>query len=63
MAWTYCRKCDTEMEEPTLREVLTYDYLCPNCGSLVDPQKSVNECIIELLERVEALENENGIHP
>nr|DAF78076.1 MAG TPA: DNA-directed RNA polymerase [Caudoviricetes sp.] len=33
MAFVYCDECETGMDRPSQREVLTNQYICPNCGS------------------------------
>lgn len=57
MAYSYCRKCDAEMGEPSLSEVLNCDHTCTQCGHSNHPLKSDAEAILEMAERLEALEN------
>ena len=56
MAYTYCGKCDRGLDEPTPSQVLYDDYECPCCGYSNSCPKSVNELILELIERIETLE-------
>lgn len=59
MAWAYCSKCETGMNEPTVEEALKNEYVCPTCGHNNFPNKSLADIVIELSQRVEALEQGN----
>lgn len=59
MAWTYCSKCDASMSEPTVEEALKNEYCCKQCGHTNFPNKSMADIVIELNERLEALEQGN----
>lgn len=56
MAWMYCGKCEAEQQEPTDEQVLNGEYLCPQCGHHNYPNKSLNDVVLSILERLEALE-------
>ena len=61
MAWTYC-KCGHEFNEPTVEQVLEQSMTCPECSREVDPVKTVNQLIGELVERIEELERRNHVN-
>ena len=54
--WKYCDKCNAELDPPTHREALTDTYECPHCGMVNDPLTSMQEIVLDLLERVKELE-------
>lgn len=56
MAWAYCSKCEASMSEPTVEEALKNEYHCKSCGHNNFPNKSMADIVIELNERLEALE-------
>lgn len=64
MAFVYCVECGTGMERPSQREVLTNQYICPNCGSnqsyRIDESHRA-DCLGRLIDRLEAVENALGI--
>ena len=55
--YAYCENCGCYMNEPTVREVLTNSYEC-KCGTINQPIKTTEDIIIDLVERVEKLEND-----
>ena len=57
MAWQYCRKCGHGMCEPTMAEALAVSQICPECGCNHHPLKSTEDLLIELYDRVVALES------
>lgn len=57
MAWTYCRKCGEGLAAPTAEEVLfPGTYCCPVCEADNEPNKSLEELVLELIHRVDELE-------
>jgi hypothetical protein len=60
MTWQYCPECDGGLIEPSLREILTNEFICPHCSNDVAHDVLWDEhyqgAIIILLERVEELE-------
>jgi len=56
MAWMYCAKCEAEQAEPTDEQVLTGQYLCPQCGHHNFPNKNMNDVVLSVLERLAILE-------
>lgn len=64
MAFVYCEECGTGMERPSQREVLTDQYICPNCGSdqsyRID-KDTKSEYVDRLLTRIEIIEDKLGI--
>lgn len=59
MAWSSCSKCSHELDEPTPSQVINNDYLCPSCGHNNYPNKSLAEIVLELCDRVAALEQDD----
>lgn len=59
MTWQYCRKCGTEMDEPTVEEVCEQVQRCPDCQAEHDPLKSLATLVGELADRVKALEDQS----
>lgn len=57
MAWMYCKKCDAPQDEPTNEQVLKGEYNCPQCGYTNYPNKSLNDVVLSLDERIAILEN------
>ena len=55
--WKHCDTCDAEMPEPTPRQVLGAEYLCHACRNDNDTGKRLEDVVLELLERIEALES------
>lgn len=59
MAYVYCDYCDEGLDKPTIRQILTRDYKCPNCGDDCFEllyKDDVNDAMSQLLDRLEALE-------
>ena len=57
MAWRYCEDCKTGMDPPTLRQALTEEYDCPQCGSNNDTLGSTAEAFNELIDMLEGMQN------
>lgn len=57
MAWMYCKRCEAEQDEPTDEQVLKGEYTCKECGYANFPNKSMNDVVLSLLERVAILED------
>nr|DAF78075.1 MAG TPA: co-chaperone HscB [Caudoviricetes sp.] len=52
------------MDRPSQREVLTNQYICPNCGSNQSHRIDENhkaDCLNRLVDRLETIENLLGI--
>lgn len=60
MAWTYCSACDSGVDQPTPQQVVEGNYTCPHCGEHLDPNMSLGDVVLNLLERIEALEGKNA---
>lgn len=64
MAFIYCDECEAGMDRPYQREVLTNQYICPNCGSNQSHRIDENhraDCLNRLVDRLETIENLLGI--
>ena len=62
-SWIYCNGCDTGLDAPTQRQILMHDYDCPSCGydhSEFLSDDLLREALVNLLERVEELEKNDG---
>lgn len=58
MAWTYCDNCEVGMDPPTIRERLTDNYLCENCGERSEfDGYSREEDMAALLDYIEEIES------
>jgi len=56
MAYTYCSKCDKELDQPSPREILEQEITC-SCGKVFEMSDyEKTEFLIELEERVKAIE-------
>lgn len=55
-SYRYCRDCDTAMDKPTTREAVERVHPCPACNEDNSRGEDFNEFLIELSERLEALE-------
>jgi 6-phosphogluconolactonase (cycloisomerase 2 family) len=56
-AYSYCYKCkDGPLDPATASEVLSKEQECPACHALLFPNRSMDEVVVELAERIEALE-------
>ncbi|HGE7051765.1 TPA: hypothetical protein ACGCAJ_004758 [Serratia marcescens] len=60
MSWTYCGRCDNGVDAPTPRQVVENAYTCPHCGKDLEPNMTLGDVVLTLIERVEALESKNG---
>ncbi len=61
MAWVYCNHCNEGLAYPTLREILTEEYICPTCKRNNDAMITQQEALGMLLDKVEELETKlNG---
>lgn len=64
MAFIYCDECEAGMDRPSQREVITNQYICPNCGSnqshRID-EDTKSEYIDRLLTRIEIIEDKLSI--
>lgn len=61
-SYSYCRKCDAGMSQPTVREVFTNEWYCPQCGyghDIADHIKA--DVLCELEERLERIEQHLGL--
>lgn len=56
MAWQFCHWCDHQMGEPDVNEVVAGAQACPECGHEQHPLKSTDDLLIELYDRIVALE-------
>lgn len=57
MAWAYCKTCNHPLSEPNVAQVLNKeDYCCSSCGAINYTHKSLADVVLELHERLEALE-------
>lgn len=55
-AWAYCDFCDCGLDKPQAFEVIAGKRLCPKCDHCAPIRQTKDDLIIELAERVEALE-------
>ena len=53
--WSYCRSCDLGLPRSSMREVLE-GVQCCSAGHENTPNVSKDDLLVELFERVEALE-------
>lgn len=56
MAWQYCRN-GHGLDAPTPEEICRQAQDCPQCDEVLDPLISLGEFVLQLVERIEALEN------
>jgi hypothetical protein len=56
--WKTCDNCGAMMNEPTIREAVNDMYACPQCTAPNYSNKTKGDLIIELLERIEKLEED-----
>lgn len=59
MSWVHC-SCGGELDMPTNRQILEVDvYSCPQCEKDMSGymNSTIEEVVLALLERIEALEN------
>lgn len=62
--WTYCRRCESGIGEPTVEQALGIEpYCCPVCETTTEPLKSGKDVIIELLQRIQRIEEHLGLGP
>jgi len=54
--WSYCRECDKGLPKASTREVLDDAQYCSE-GHKNPPNVSKNDLLVDLFERVEALES------
>ena len=54
--WMYCNNCRQGMPEPLIREAIYGFTQCLNCETINEPGKTTEDILIELLDRIEALE-------
>ncbi len=57
-AWSYCKKCERGLRQPTAEEIVNDAQVCPTCGTTNDPLMNTYDLIIELDKRIEKLELE-----
>lgn len=57
MAYSYCKSCGNELDEPTIQEVVDDDYECPECYTKNHIPKTLGEVVLELAERIVELES------
>jgi hypothetical protein len=60
--WKTCDNCGAMMDEPTIREAVNDMYACPQCTAPNYSNKTKGDLIIELLERIEKLEETTHMH-
>jgi hydrogenase maturation factor HypF (carbamoyltransferase family) len=58
-AFRYCHQCDKPLNKPTCREDLLENFSCDRCGRLIPKYQSIAEWVVELEERLCALEAHN----
>ena len=57
MAWAYCKACNHGLSEPSVAQVLgKADYCCSSCGTTNFTNKNMADVVLELHERLQALE-------
>lgn len=56
MTYAYCDLCKAEISEPTIEEIIEENHSCSECGLDVYIQLPLNNAVLALLERFEALE-------
>ena len=57
--WTSCTNCERELEYPTLEEQLLQSRACPCCMEWQGVEVPLGDALVELLERVRALEEKS----
>ena len=57
MAYSYCRKCEASLDEPTTREVFNDEHTCWNCGYGHPINEDKGDRIEQLEARIKALED------
>lgn len=62
-AWVYCDKCECGQDKPTVRQVLEDDYRCHCCDAPLRTVMSKKDALLEMLDRLEAIEAHLGITP
>ena len=56
-AYGYCGVCDTPHREPTVLEILEQHFECSACGGELNTSATITDVILDLVDRVEWLEN------